>query len=200
MAIYQVVLKAILAGTDEQRNVHWYDSPGGVLSLAEEQDLVDALEDEYRDNLQTFLSSQLTVYGGDVRRVDVASLPVNSYTFTAGSFAGLDASNLLPSQVAAIVSFKANTAYPRRARTYMFAVGEDCNNSVGKTDGTFDGALSDWAGDILSLALPGGKTLNKVAARYEGSPPTVTASNILTSYATQRVWATQRGRRLGVGA
>lgn len=199
MTIYQVVVKARNVHGDEFRNVHHYEAPA-VLSNAEKQEVADTMSEDYRTNLQNAISTQFTFYGVDIRQVDIPNLPAVEYTPTAGAWDGTQASeNLLPTQNSALVTFKAQTAFPRSTRSYLWGFTEAANTNTGIIDASVITALEAWRDDVETLVIPGPTTLTKVAVKYEGTPRAVTSANPVEGVSVTARWATQRRRRFGSG-
>lgn len=199
MAIYQVVCKARSPLPTEFRNVHHYDSGAVVLDTAQQQLLANTIDDDYKSNLQAVLSTSIEFYAYDIRRVDIASLPAIEYVPGAGVWTGSAVGDKLPEQIAALLTMKAQTTFPRTTRTYLFGFVESENGSSGSIASNLLSAINLWAADVQTLTITGPITLAKVAVKYTGSPPAVTAFNEVFPSPAGSSWATQRRRRRGVG-
>jgi hypothetical protein len=199
MSIYQIVVKVIYDQVTEMRNVHHYEFPSYVPSLAELQEAVDGVDGSYKANLITGFVNEVDFYAYDVRRVDVADLPAVEMIATAGGWQGTSVIDPLPSQICALVTFKAPTTFPRTTRTYLFPMSEGNNDNSGTLNGALLGLLGTWADSLYTLIIVGNTNARKVAVKYGGSPRVVIASNELITRKVSGLWATQRRRRLGVG-
>lgn len=198
MPIYQVAVRQLWRA-QEVRNILYYDC-ADVLSAAQGQETADAVRGAYA-LLQPgdVMDNAWSVYGIDLRRVDVADLPSAFYQFTSGTLSGSAISDKgLPNQIACVVSLMAPTTTPRRARMYIAGIAGD-----GWADGGgFTEELTDNVGDMveaLDTLTVTGDTLLRVAAQWSGSPPAVTAFNRLQSYIVRGNPGTQRKRRIGSG-
>lgn len=200
VSIYQVTLKGIIDGTDEVRNVHHYEYSGYVPNTAELQDLVDVLDGHYKTDMQAGFGANVTFYAYDVRRVDLAGLPANQFIPTGLSWAGTSAADALPSQIATVVTWKAQTTFPRTTRSYLFPVGEGNNTIAGRPTSAWLTIVNTWAPKIINLVTIATPDPVKVAVQYTGTPPFVVTSNPVTTAVASQTWGTQRRRRPGVGS
>jgi len=199
MSIYQFVVKCQTSGGEQFRNIHHFEFPNYVPDATELQEAVDALDAAYKTNLQSDMSTALSVWGYDVRRVDQAELPTQQIIPTAGAWTGNSGGDRLPNQVAALVTWKAPTTFPRTTRTYMFPTVEGNLAPSGALVATYLLALAAWAADADVLAITGQDDALKVAVKYGGDPRVVVDYNYLSSVTISNVWATLRRRRPGVG-
>lgn len=199
MSVYQFVVKARESNGSEYRNVHHYEFFNYVPDNAQLQEAVDGLDAIYKGWLQNVISNRVEFYGYDIRRVDVASLPVVPYSATAGAWTATNTNFILPHQCAALVSFNAQTGFPRRGRTYIFGCTAGDLASDGGVSASLQGILTSWSTDVLSLDITGGLDADKSAVKYSGNPPAVIDSNDLVQFTVSPIWATQRRRRKGVG-
>lgn len=199
MSIYQIVLKAADNNHNQYRNVHYYEFFNYVPTSTQLQEAVDAIDTAYKSNLQSSLSDDFSFEAYDVRRVDIGDLPTVEYQATAGAWDGTNTSAQLPHQVSALCTFKAQTTFPRTARTYLFGFVEDANNAGGRVEASVLSQISDWADDMLELTITGDLNADKQAVQFGGTPRAVTDSNDLETHSERNNWATQRRRRSGVG-
>lgn len=199
MSIYQIVTKARDTSQNEYRNVQHFEFPGYVPSNTEIQDAIDDLDTSYKANLQTLIRVNVEFYEYDVRRVDVGNLPAIPFQPTAGGWFGTNNANLLPRQVAPLISFKSLTAYPRNARTYLFGFTEDSSAAGGTLEPTSKAAIEQYAFDSGSLNVNGNTNALRQAVQYGGTPRVVVANNEVTSFIVRDDFATQRRRVRGVG-
>jgi len=200
MPIYQIVVRGLLQGSGALRNIHHYLYDGDPLTQTEMQAVINVVDQDYKDNLQSFFSPEVLMGTYGIRRVDLGDQPEAVLQATAGTWVGTSTLDQMPEQLAAIVTFRAFSAYPRTTRSYMFPSTE-YNNTV--TGGILSGALTAltaWANDMAVLTVAAVGDLQKVAVRFGGTPRAVEAYNIVTSFAVAGRWRSQRRRRLGVGA
>lgn len=190
----QVSLKQRLFA-QELRTV-FYFSGGGVDS--NQQNIVDYLRQAYNANIKSALADDWTLYAADVRDVGDIGLPTIEYTFTSGTLAGDSTLVPLPTQMAALVTFKASVAKPNLTRKFVpgFTVSQvTTTNQVGTT---VIGLLQDWADDILDITTTyTGVALSSVL--WNSTKTQVVGSNLMTHRIVNPIWSTQRRRRLGVG-
>lgn len=185
--------------SQEVRNVYYYDS-ADVLSLAQLQETCDAFRNAYNSiNFRNVLDDAWTFYGISARRVDVADLPAALLTPTAGAVVGDQTASVpLPTQICILASLAAPTVSPRRARTYQAGVTAASIGQNGQYGATIVNEFADFIEAVDSITVTG-DTLLRVAARWSGTPPAVTAFNRLQSYIIRTTPATQRRRRIGSG-
>lgn len=200
MSIFQIVQKGDFKDLDQLRNVHHYEFPGYVPVTTELQEAVDALDAAYKSNLQATFSDTVDFEKYGVRRVDIGGLPEADFVATAGSWSGTDGLAPLPTQVSALVSFKAPTVFPRGSRMYLYPFTEGANNTNGLIDSIKLTAMLAAGSAMLTLVITAQPDATKMAVKYSGTPRAVTASNLLTTVFVNSNWATQRRRRRGVGA
>ena len=199
MAIYQVTWKWTHL-SQEFRNVFYYQTTVGAPSTSEWQDIADEIRTDFYNELRTFVVNSITLTGIDYRQVDVAGLFTISQPFTSGPQAGSVSGQMVPTQVAMVVSNKGATAPPNRGRTYLGGWP-----IASTTSGLFTSSYTDAAEAFIDLQsnLNSGGTnpLSRVAVRWNTSHTVVTAYNDLSGAASvaQPIPATQRRRRIGVG-
>jgi hypothetical protein len=132
--------------------------------------------------------------------VDSAGLLTFSETFTAGESAGLSATDVLPTQIALLVSNKGTTTKPNRARTYLagWTEGGVTDSLFGPSARASAEAFCDFQSDLNG---GGANPLQRVAAQWNTSHTQVIVTNDLSGAASvaSEVPATQRRRRIGVG-
>lgn len=199
MSIYQIVVKGDLNDDSQLRNVHHYDFPSYVPNTTEIQEAVDAIDGYYKTRLQAIFSDNVDFEAYDVRRVDLANLPAVQFVATAGSWSGSSAIDQMPAQVSALVTFKAQTVFPRTSRAYLFPFTENVSTNDGRILSSTLTSMLNWGLDMLTLPITGQTDAVKVAVKYTGTPPVVTSSNAISTVSTHNNWATQRRRRPGVG-
>lgn len=197
MAIYRVSVLQSALGQSMMNVLHYESST--VLSGADAVEVADEIRAEYlADFTYSSLSGLWSYVGIELRKVDTPDEPAWSVAPTAGALEGDSPENLLPLQVALLVSGTALTTFPRRVRTYHVGLTEA--NVVG---GMFDTTIVDkfvgFNTRINSIAGVG-FTMNRLAVRYGTGEDAgiVVASNPIVAYQGNFVPATQRRRRPGV--
>ena len=199
MSIYQVVTRGQLGGVSILRNVAHYEFAGYVPSASEIQEFVDGLDDTYKTHLRSSFHTYVTIQGYGMRRVDVADQPESVVVPTNGSWAGTNATNMLPAFCSLLVTFKATTTFPRTTRTYLFPMGVSMNGVGGDPTATALANAGSWAASVLEISITGQTDADKVAVRYSGDPRAVTDENDVTSWLANPLWSPLRSRKTGVG-
>ena len=198
MPTYQVAARQVWR-SQECRNILYYDC-ADVLSAAQGQEVADAVRAAYSNLVNpNGQEDAWSLYGIDLRRVDVADLPGAFFQFTSGALVGVESSiKGMPNQIACVVSLQAPTTKPRRARMYVAGMSIGSWEDGGTFSGTYVGWVEDMVDDLDTITVTG-DTLLRVAAQWSGSPPAVTATNRLQSYIVRDNPGTQRKRRIGTG-
>lgn len=199
MAISCVTVKQQMR-SQEVRNVLYYQHADN-LTDTQRQDAADAIRAAWAAfDTSVGLVNDWNLYAVNFRRVDVADLPGIDVVPTAGVLTGsTSASPGLANPTALLISFAAPTTSPRRARTYLAGM-----STAQLQDSGFWPAAVVTAAGTLATALDSitvtGDTMLRVAVRFTGSPPAVTVSNRLQTFIVRSNPATQRRRRIGIGA
>lgn len=199
MSIYQIVVKAVANDNDELRNIHHYEFGAYVPDASQLQELVDGIDTAYKSNLQSDYADAVDFYAYDARRVDVGNLPVIELLATAGGWSGTATGDPLPSQCAAMVTWKAPTVFPRSTRSYMFPFAVASCNAIGRVQAAIVGHMVDFAADMIEHAVTGATDPCKVAVKYGGTPRAVIEENDVVTNVVRNVYRTQRRRTPGVG-
>lgn len=200
MSIYQIVYKAVDANNQQIRNVHHYEFFNYVPTTAELQETVDGIDSAYKTHLINAIDNGFLTYAYDVRRVDQANLPTIEYVPTAGVWFGSNTNNPLPGQLAALVTFSTTTTFPRTTRSYISGLTVADVDTNSQMTLSLQGLLQNWGTAMLSIPLSGALDPDKQAVKYGGTPRVVIDSNDVISREVTLIWATQRRRRIGVGA
>jgi len=199
MSIYQAVFKGNTPGPNALRNIHHYEFPGYVPTGEELEEFVQGLADRMEEFLVPLISNAVTLSSIEVRRVDIGDQPGQDIIPDGWPRTGSAVNQLLPPQVAAIVTWKAPTAYPRSTRTYVFPFTATNLSAGGTIVLGARTALDNWALVMEQVEVTGQPDAQKVAVQYGGDPRVVVASNLVFAQPVGSVWATQRSRRFGVG-
>ena len=181
MSIYQITFKANIDNSSQVRNVHHYEFPNYVPTQAQVQEAVDYLDSQYKTYFQSRFTTTTNVYAYDARRVDSPNEPTIEYVPTASPWNGTATSGLLPMQVAGLVRWKAQTQFPRNARSYIAGFSNAANTTDGVINSTTVDAMESWGDAVQQLAITAGDDANKVAVTYGGTPRVVTAANAVTT-------------------
>lgn len=198
MPVYRVSILQQQAG-QVMMNVLYYDV-GGPISVSGAVEVADDIRAKYLSStLAGALSVGWSYVGIELRRVDIADQPSITVPPTAGTLAGTGSGDPLPTQIAALVSGTALTAFPRRVRTYI-AGNTEGQLSNGLWAPAYETRCLNFVEAIDSIAITG-DLLDRVAVTLGGAVghPVVTDFNSVATYSFTRVPATQRRRRIGVG-
>lgn len=199
MGTYQVVHQ-YRAFNQQMRNVFYYVTSVGEPTNAEWQTIADEIQADWVAELLSRISHDVTLFGINRRRVDSPGLFSFDETFTSGPSIGSSAVDIVPTQVALLVSNKGLTAPPNRARTYLPGLIE---TQVAESNWIAAAiAAAEAFIDLQSNLNTGGTNpLSRVAARWNVAHTFVEATNDLSGAASvgSPVPATQRRRRIGVG-
>lgn len=194
----EVRVHFVLANAEEMINVHNVEAGATVLDATLAQDLADAYEATWTTNLQSHVSTSVLLDKIVVTDLRTANGP--QFTITVGA-EGLDATNPLPAQIAAVVRWTTNTrGRSYRGRTYLGGFCED--DSAGQNMSV--ALTSDLNTFATSLPVSFSSALGDmvIVSRYHqvvpGTPPTVPrVTNITTPVTGSYVdlyWHTHRSR------
>ena len=189
-----VVPKQRLLG-QECRNTFWFG--GGDAVMANAQAICDALYDAWGDNLQSSLVNDWSLYAFDVYDKTIPGVPGIEFVPTAGILQGSSANDPVATQIAMLVTFKAQVAPPNTNRKYLAGM-----NSATMSQSLFNtsplGFAEAWAADIIDIGttLTLGIVMEVVTLNADG---TVAGGNPLEYALARQVPATQRRRRVGIG-
>jgi hypothetical protein len=199
MTIYMITLKQRWL-LQEVRNVFYTETQVGNPSPSEWVDMADEVREDYDAYLDLYLSPQWAFYAIDYRIVDTPGLPTFSAVPTAGEIVGAGVGDDTPTQIAMLVSVKAPTTRPNRARSYLGGF------TVGNLDESQWEALARDQAETFILNQSawnslGTNPLHRVAAQWnEGHTQVIDTNTLyLEPPVASIVPATQRRRRLGIG-
>lgn len=195
MATFQFTALQRLLG-QEVRTVAYYDGVG--LASAVGQDITDDWRDYFNTHLRGQLVEEWAFYGGLVRLVSSPGQPSIEFTPTAGAVVGALSADPLPTQVAGLVSYRAESGRPNQARDYFCGFGEGSSNVTGQINASTLSAMVDMGAATLEVTV-GITPLPRVSAEWNDNRTQVVESNALSVVRASNVWATQRRRRLFVG-
>lgn len=184
----------------ECRNIYYFETITGNPSNSEWQDIVDEIRGDFDTLLKTYLVPEWAFYGIDYRQVDTAGLPSFSAVPTAGELVGVSGQDSVATQVALLVSAKANTTKPNRVRTYLCGFNEShITDSLWLSN--IRGHCEDFAVLQTTLNAAGTNELQRVSVTWNsGHTQVVDYNNVAAAVpVASEVPATQRRRRIGVG-
>lgn len=188
------VAKQRLLG-QEIRNTFWWG--GNDATMANAQAIIDEMADAWEVEIKANLVPEWTLYEFDVYDKTIPSVPGLQFLPTAGAVVGTNANDLLPTQIACLVTYKAQVAPPNSNRKYL---GGFSDNAIvnGLYTAPFITTISNWAQRMLDLPTATGLAvvLEVVLLLPDG---TVSGGNPLEYFLVRDNPATQRRRRIGVG-
>lgn len=199
MSIYQIVTKARDASNNQFRNIHHYEFAGYVPTDTQLQEFVDNFDAAHKARLQSVTNENITYYAYDVRQVDVGDLPSREFIPTLGAWDGSNSAAVLPYQVAAIITWKAYSTFPRSTRMYVFGLTENASAAGGVLEAGMVTVLQNLGDDLLTIDITGGLDPDKQAVEYGGDPRVVVDANDVETVMVSPFWGTQRKRRPGTG-
>lgn len=181
--------------SQECRTTFWFGGNDAVMANA--QDLCDALYDAYDTNLVGKMVPEWSLYEFDVYDKTVPGVPGIQLQPTGGVLVGTSGGDSLPTQIAGLVTFKAQVAPPNTNRKYLPGLNDGIVVDSLFTQAAID-SMQDWADEILDIATTTALavTMEVVSLNLDG---TVNGGNPLTYAIAKQVPATQRRRRIGSG-
>jgi len=180
----------------EVRNVFYIGGEDAVVAYA--QQFVDYISGSYDNRLALVLSDEFSFYACDVRDMTSPSIPAVEYIPTGGAWSGDQTADLLPTQIAALVTFKAQAAPPNRTRKYLAGFYDGACDG-GFWTSTLQGYLTSWAADLLGMGSALSRAVSLIAPGWDLDHTYIVGGNILSTAQVSPVPATQRRRRIGVG-
>lgn len=181
--------------SQECRTTLWFGGNDAVMANA--QDICDAVYDAYDTNLAGKMVPEWALYEFDVYDKTIPGVPGIQLQPTSGTLVGTSAGDSLPTQVAGLVTFKAQVAPPNTNRKYLPGLNDGVvTDSLFTTAAVTD--MQAWADEILDIATTTSLaiTMEVVSLNNDG---TVVGGNPLTYAIAKQVPATQRRRRIGIG-
>jgi len=174
-------------------NTYWYRKP----ALDPAQDLYTALDD-WRDQLQPVITALMPAVANlndVIMYVNTGGIWSEAYFSTYDGSVGTASGNLLPTQVAGIITRRVDLKGPRnRGRIYLPFPAESFLGSDEKPSDPYVAALSALAAVVLPLAA------SMTVAGGEWEPGLCTRNNAVATFRTlidvraHKAWATQRRR------
>jgi hypothetical protein len=189
------MLQRLSVPSVECRNVFYIDGP--LIGPTEVDATAAAIRTAYNDHLKAALSNKWSLYGYYWRNVTVAQSQGVEVLFTAvvGSNA---AGELLPPQVAGLVSFRTGTPPPNQSRKYIAGMCEDHQGGGTIVTGMLTN-LQNWGDAIVNIGTLAGDDQRLGAARINPTTGLAEAFNPYSVAQARPILATMRSRRPGVG-
>jgi len=200
MSIYRVTVKALFNGPEDQFNVHHYEFPGYVPDETQLQEFVDNIAAVYEEQILQYHTALVSYEAIEVRRVDVGDLPSVDLIPDGWPVAGAATAPTQAPQVAALVVWKAATAFPRSTRSYLPVFFSAAVGPQGQVASAIRTVLAGFATIMEEIDITGDPPAQKVAVQYGGDPRVVVASNLVTAAPIPTAWGIQRRRRVGSGS
>lgn len=197
MAIHQYQVRQTFLN-QKMMNVFYYDHVQE--DDAYKQEITDALRAAWVTQLA--LSTLHTSWSLDevvVRNVSLAGTLSQSFVPTLGAAVGTSATDPLPSQIALLVVTKGQSVKPNRTRTYLTGFVEGATTG-GFFTSSFLTAARNWGLAVANLVTATKGTFTRRSVEWVGVPPVVADDNPVGTVIAFNVPATQRRRRIGVGA
>lgn len=195
MPVYQFTALQRLLG-QEVRTVAYYDSIASIDVFG--QAATDEWADAFDTHLKASCANEWAYYGGLARNVESIGLPGFEFTPTGGAVVGTSANDPLPTQVAALVSYKANTTIPRNARDYLCGFTEGASSSTGQISAALLSLLASFGAQVIEFSI-GLDDVPRQSVQWNEARTAITDHNTVSQVRVTNVWATQRRRRLFVG-
>lgn len=199
MPIYQVVVRQTFL-VQQLRNVYYYETVA-ELDTPQKAELGEEIATNYATLLGAEgLSDEWSAQGIDIRRVDVPDLPTAQYDFLGGDLVGIHtANNVLPAQVAILLSGSADSTFPRNCRTYHGGlhagmVSRDGGLFIPDVVNMFDLFLLGMDNHVIS-----GENPTRVAVHWDRTNNVVDDWNLVSNYSVSNNPVIQRRRRRGIG-
>lgn len=180
----------------EMRNVFYFH--GTEAEWENRQAIVDEMRSIYQ-NFSGDIVNNCQLYSCTVYDLNEPEAPGAEVTFTSGVLTFTNSGEMLPQQVALLLSFKSQTSKPNRARKYIGGFGE--GNLV---DGVWYSTLithaNSFCADLLDIGSALSLDVNFATLGYQTGDPPSLVMQTLTDYKVSSIPATQRRRRPGVGS
>lgn len=196
MPVLQLTMKGRLDGPGvEWRNVFYMEDP--LAGPAEAEAAIAAIVAAYDTHLKSQMHNDWRLYGATWRNVSVAG-----YGGVDVEFADVVGTNtlseMLPPQVAGLVSFKTGTQRPNKGRKYLTGFGENAQ-AAGRFIPTVVSAMQAWGNAIIAYGGGGGFPGRLGVAQIDPATGLAVAFNNYSVAIAREIVATQRSRRIGQG-
>lgn len=178
-------------GAYPARTILCYETPSELDSV-QRVGLVDGIADAI-DAVKGNLSDALSISNMRVRRVDVNGFPSVTVPITAGTIAGTDTAQSMPTNVSALLSKYAETQRPNRGRIYMPGMTEATVNGNSLTGGVVTN-LQTFCNAIRTVEYDTGLDADMVIPRWSLGNDYVGSWNTVQTLTAESLLATQRKR------
>jgi hypothetical protein len=199
MTEYYMVTANQAFRNQEVKNVFYYQTTA-ALDDDQKQEVVDTMRNWWATlDGAIDLVNDYELLSATIRYMTLPDYPGEVWVPTSGTFTGSTATPGIANQIALLISFKANTPKPRRARTYLTGFANTAITDAGFWTSSHITAAGVFGNASLSIAVTG-DTLQRVAVQLDPDDGSVALANDLTTVLVRSNPATQRRRRIGIGA
>ena len=196
MAVWEVVIDWLIDGTVAQNVLHYQDEDPVSIDWVE---FADELRAQMIIDIQDTLVPSITYEGITVRLDEVGSVG-STFTPTLGGLLGTSVNDQYSRVLAMLVRKNADsTVRPNRGRIYVPGVTVEHLDGAGEWDAGSRNAHNDFWANILEITLVEGGDMSMVIKASNPTAPNTVDYNPVSSVGAQRIPATQRRRRIGVG-
>lgn len=178
-------------------NVLYYDHAAEDDGI--KQEIADALRAAWASNLTAVMSSSWSLTEVRVRNVSLAGTLSQTFVPTLGTLVGTASGQLVPTQSALLVVTIGPSVKPNRTRTYLGGFTISAMNGGLITAGVVTNAIN-WGNAVKSLVTATEGTFLRQSVEWVGPPMVVGDANPVSTVRVFNIPATQRRRRIGVGA
>lgn len=196
MPIIQIVANQRLESVGvEARNTFYMEDP--LAGPGDIEDVCDGIAAAYTTHLKARLHATWKLYSFTWRNVSVAGF--GGVEYNVADVVGLVPDReLLPPQVAALVSFKTGTQRPNQGRKYLVGFTED-DQAAGRWVPAVQTALQGWGNAIIAVGGGGGFPGRLGVAQINPETGLAVAFNNYSVAIAREITATMRSRRIGQG-
>lgn len=196
MPIVQITMKGRYATLGvETRNVFYIS--GVDIGPTQAGGTIDALRTAYATHLAPQLPTLWELYGATWRNVSEPGYGGVDVPFAL--LTGItNETDLLPPQIAGLVSFRTGTQPPNRGRKYIAGFGEQ-RQSSGRWTTAVVNALQAWGDAVVNIGSGTGSDRPLGTARIDPVTGLATGWNPYSVAIARDVCATMRSRRIGQG-
>lgn len=196
MAVWEVVLNWVLDGTVAQNVLHYQDQSPASIDWVSFADIIRA---DIATHIEDTLVPSIAFTGITVRE-DVVGSVGQTYEPAAGDIVGTSINDQYARVIAMLVRKNANsTQRPNRGRVYVAGITSEHLDGAGEWDAGSRAAHNAFWLDMLDITITTGGDFAMVIKASNPTAPNTVAYNAVDSVGAQRIPATQRRRRIGVG-
>jgi len=198
MAFLQVVVNQKLLNQDV-KNILCFAGSGAT--IANGQAFADALRDIYLDELTGELHPSWSMESVTLYDFEAATgTPGQTFVPALGPIVGVASGNPLPTQVSALLRFRATDGPPWLGRAFFGGFALNTIDSQGVFNNDAVAAMQAWGDRLLSFSLDTGIAAAHVMIR--GGRTNFIGDDVgtVTTYEPVAIPSTQRRRKIGVGS